>query len=823
MKYFLFCFLTLILFSACQKETKAPSELFSFIPPNTAIILKSDNLKELAETLNKNELIHTNQASPIYKRFHEQFKSLKHIKTFGKSLLCLNKVGRKQVAITILTEKEIEINLDSIKDKKVETFNYDSKEIKKFTLEANETFSTQLNNIYVYSSSKLVLENIIRIYENQLPQDPTLEKIYSAASKKHAVFIHQEEFNEIYDILFPNGNNNYLKNFSDWTVLDLDINKDEIHLNGVSSATIQDNRTLNLFQNIKPQTNELAAVVPNSALGYVAFTYDSFENLKSNLTDYRAKELAPLQNESFFNSIQEVGEVYFSDQTQAIILNSIDANISTEALLAYQDISSEFRGVSIYNFPDKENIFEAYQPLIKQKELTYYTVLDHYFIFAKQLKTLENIIASYQNRTVLENSEAFQNTKDELSDESSLLLVTINENFKKNLANRVEDNLKEPLLNLKVNDFKIGALQFIYDNNFAHVNAVMQKSKANHSPQQISQINSIKLPANLATRPQFVKNWKTKQMEIAAQDESNLLFVYKNNGELHWKKQLDSRIVGDIQQIDIYNNGRLQLIFATQNQIYILDRNGNQVNPFPLKFNNTITQELSVFDYDHNSDYRFVLTQNNQMSMLNKEGKKVNGFKFSTTDSELLQSPKHIRIGRKDYILVNEMNGTLHILNRTGDIRVPAKKDFNFSKNKWYLYKNLFTTTNINGELIQINESGKITTKDLKLTENHNFLANNTTLISFDENELIINGKKAHLDYGLYTSPQLIETNNKTYIAITDTQTSKVYLFNNNANLIEGFPVYGNSKVSIANMDNRGKLELCVKGEENSVLIYQLN
>ena len=86
-----------------------------------------------------------------------------------------------------------------------------------------------------------------------------------------------------------------------------------------------------------------------------------------------------------------------------------------------------------------------------------------------------------------------------------------------------------------------------------------------------------------------------------------------------------------------------------------------------------------------------------------------------------------------------------------------------------------------------------------------------------------INGKKANLDYGLYTSPQLIEANNTYYIAITDTQTSKVYLFDTNANLIEGFPVYGNSVVDIANMDNRGKLELVVKGEDNSVLIYQMN
>ena len=173
--------------------------------------------------------------------------------------------------------------------------------------------------------------------------------------------------------------------------------------------------------------------------------------------------------------------------------------------------------------------------------------------------------------------------------------------------------------------------------------------------------------------------------------------------------------------------------------------------------------------------------------------------------------------------MVSEANGNLHILSRTGETRVPTQKEFQFSNNKWYQYQNLFTTTNLKGELVQVNESGKNTKKDLKLTENHNLVANNTILVTFNENELSINGKIVNLDYGLYTEPQLIEINNKAYIAITDTQTSKVYVFDKDANLISGFPVYGNSQISLANMDNRGKLEFCVKGEDNSVLIYQMN
>ena len=822
MKKILLYFALIISFIACEEETKAPSELFSFIPPNTAVILKSDNLKDFTEAIAENDLLANNNKSKAYSVFKEPLQVLQYINLSKESLICFNKVGRKEIAVTLLTDEEPSIQLDSIANKKVETFKYDNSEIKKYTLEGIETFSTKLNNIFVYSSSKLVLENIIRIFDNQLPQDPTLEKIYQAASGDHSFFINHKEFNKIYPLFFPNGSSRFLANFSDWTVLDFEIDKDEIHWNGVSSATIQNQRLLNLFQGIEPQTNEVAEVVPNNALGFSSFSYDSFENLKANLTEFKSQDLAPLKNESLFNAVQEVGTIYFEEE-KAIVLNTIDATIAADALVAYQDVAEDFRGIEIFHFPDSDNLYEAYQPLIKQKSLKFYAQIDHFFVFANNLTTLENIIANYQNRTVLANYPAYLNTKDELSDEASLLFIGVNENLKEHLAHQVEADLSKDVQNLKLGDFKVSALQFIYDNNFAHVNALLQKSEAKNTAQSINQITSIKLPEAIANRPQFVKNWGTKEMEIAVQDETNVLYLYKNNGELHWKKQLDSRIVGDIQQIDIYNNGRLQHIFATQNQVYILDRNGNNVKPFPKKFNNTITQELSVFDYDNNSKYRFVTTQGNRVDMFTKEGKDVKGFKFSKTDSEILQAPKHIRIGRKDYILVSEANGNLHILSRTGETRVPTQKEFQFSNNKWYQYQNLFTTTNLKGELVQVNESGKNTKKDLKLTENHNLVANNTILVTFNENELSINGKIVNLDYGLYTEPQLIEINNKAYIAITDTQTSKVYVFDKDANLISGFPVYGNSQISLANMDNRGKLEFCVKGEDNSVLIYQMN
>ena len=123
------------------------------------------------------------------------------------------------------------------------------------------------------------------------------------------------------------------------------------------------------------------------------------------------------------------------------------------------------------------------------------------------------------------------------------------------------------------------------------------------------------------------------------------------DGKVTWKKKIDQPILGKISQIDIYKNGRLQLVFNTKNKIYVLDRNGNNVKQFPKTFNDAITQPMAVFDYDNNKNYRLLITQGNELLMYDKNGKKVNGFKYKKSSNDISSKPKHFRILNKDFIV----------------------------------------------------------------------------------------------------------------------------------------------------------------------------
>lgn len=160
-------------------------------------------------------------------------------------------------------------------------------------------------------------------------------------------------------------------------------------------------------------------------------------------------------------------------------------------------------------------------------------------------------------------------------------------------------------------------------------------------------------------------------------------------------------------------------------------------------------------------------------------------------------------------------------MSRQGNQRVKVNGDVNFSESNWYEYKGNFVSVNTEGELVKINENGNISKEKTEFEINPFLVATENVLVLQSENNLKINENLVTLDFGLYTKPQIFKIGGKTYIAITDTQAQKVFVFNQDANLLPGLPVYGTSAVDI-NQGQDNTLILGVKGEDNSAVLYSL-
>lgn len=810
--YLLTLFFLFSLLSCSNPKTKR-TELIDFAPENASIIVMTSNFESLKNTITNNDFLKKLSKSTNYKKLEHILENTSKVRPLDNILICFSKDVKDSLQFTVITKYYSGLlKTDSLKNYSEETLKYKNKIVLKSTLNNQPFYSTIIDSTFFASSSKEILDNVF-----------TKSKINTDLKKAYSTFNHNKtcsvivKSNSHFLNNFTNEESLQLKSFANYIAFDVEANQNEIILNGITKANDSLKSAINLFKNTIPQENQTQNITPSNSDGFMSFTFDNFKTIENNLLILNKKEKdSTYVSPSLFKDIIEVGVIY-QGKEQAIVLNSTD-NIATKDVLAgNENIIGSYREVDIFNFEDPLTFSKTFTPLISFNNANIYCVIDSFFVFADSIELLQNIIANYQNKTTLSERYYFKNIKEHLSDESSILYIytpsTLNKIINKNLE---ED------LDLKLDKYHTSAIQFIYDHNFAHVNGVIKKSKSSALVNSVSEEFSIKLDTDILNEPQFVTNHITQQKEIVVQDINNNLYLISNQGKIIWKKKLQGPVLGNINQIDIYKNGRLQLCFATPNRLYVIDRNGKDVAPFPGKFNDKITQPLSVFDYDKKKNYRLLVTQGKNLLMYDVRAKLVNGFIFKSANDNIISQPKHFRIGSKDY-LTFKTKSKLYILDRTGRSRVIPKTNASFSNQSVFLYGNQFTTTTIKGNLYSVKINGDVSLKNVDLSENHYLTTTSKTLVALNENKLTIKSKTTELDFGDYTEPYIFYINDKIYVTVTDKQSHKVYLFDSLSNMIPNFPVYGNSLIALDNIDGDKNLEFITKAENNSLILYQIN
>uniref|UniRef100_UPI004048BC11 ribonuclease HII n=1 Tax=Mariniflexile sp. TaxID=1979402 RepID=UPI004048BC11 len=810
MRIFGFSLLLLVVFS-CSNTQIERTNLIDYVPENTSIIIKTSNLEDLKSSISNSDFLDRFSKTNAYKSLESKLNNLALLKPNGDVLICFSADATDSLQYAIITKKTRHLfKTDSLKNYIEETLKYENQTLTKSTFNNNTFYSTVIDSTFIAASSKDVLDTVL----SHSNMNDELVKIYNATSNDKTFSVIIKADTPFIKSFFV-GESLNLKAFTSYMALDVDVKQDEIYFNGITKATDTTKRILHIFKKTIPQENQIQNITPFDSDGFMSFTFKNFKTIEGNLnTLYKKDSIVPLT--AVLDNIVEVGIVY-ENQNRAIVLNSIDVIATEDALIGEQTIMETYRGIDIFGFSDPDLFSKTFFPLIQFNKANIYCELDNFFVFSDNLELLQNIISNYQNKTTLSETEAFKKCMEKLSNASSILLVTNPSSLKTIINKNFNDDLGESFGN-----YAISALQFIYDSNFAHINGIIKKSKSIAVENSISEELNIKLSADILTNPQFVVNHITKEKEIVVQDVKNNLYLISNKGKILWKKQLEGTVLGTIEQMDIFKNGKLQLAFATPNKVYVIDRNGKDVAPFPGNFNDDITQPLAIFDYDRNKDYRLMVTQGKNLLVYDKNLKTVDGFDFNMADGTIITQPKHFRIHSKDYI-VFKTQSKFYILDRTGNTRLTPKTKNTYSDQPIFLYNDTFTTTTLNGNLVSINTNGTVSAKNLNLSEKHSIFASSKSLITQSDNKLAIKNNSVELDFGNYTQPELFYIKDKIYVATTDLQAKKVYIYDSQGVLLSGFPVYGNSPIALENIDKDSKLEFITKGEPNSILLYKLN
>ncbi|NNK88844.1 MAG: hypothetical protein HKO90_11215 [Flavobacteriaceae bacterium] len=773
------------LFYNCQLQEAPTTKIIDLVPEQADLVLAIYDLETTKTDLRANDLIDNMLGLPGQSTLE---LALENLNTTDTVLLCI-KTSVDTPELTIIARQD-----DSL-------FKYPSSDIAAFNLKTVDSF--------VIASTVSDLNNLRTVDSN-----PDLEQLIETSfqDKPFSILMRNNSANTFNKALtIPE-----VSDLSGPTILETQTNSERVLLNGLTYPSDSIPQILGIFANNVPQEHSIKNIVPNNADGYLSFTYNDFQDLSDRLIPLREAELDSLLNIELFQTLSEVGEVFFGRES-FVVTTSIDASATNEALRNQLEIESTFRNVNIYKFDQPDIFSQVFNPLIKADSITHYVRLDDHYVFGPNESVIQNVIVNHQNGTVIGRSAAYEACQSNLSDAASLSVVAKSERLKSMVREWFGSDIEQ----LPLNGYNLSAFQWIQDIGFTHFNGVIQKHRERATLDGISEEFTLTLEADLIMPPQFVINHRTKERDIVVQDVNNTLYLISNTGKILWKKKLIGNVLGKIKQLDLYRNGRLQLAFATPYRLYVIDRNGNHVGAFPMRFGDRITQPLSVFDYDNNRRYRFLVTQGKDLLMYDRNARFVRGFEYSGGNIIKTQ-PKHFRIGNKDYI-VFVAGKRMKILNRRGNVRVGFREQVEFSGNEIFLYRDTFMTTTANGQLIQVDQQGEIKKSDLKLTDDHRIFATAKTLVTLDENKLSIKQKNVELDFGQYTRPKIHYINDKIYVTATDLQSQKIYLFDSQAEPIPNFPVYGNSTIDLDNADSDRNLEFVTQGESNSIVMYKKN
>ncbi len=803
----------------CSDRENTALPLLNYVPENAFLIIKIENHEAFKTTIENNDFLSDLATSKTYKSILEKVQYLKYLSPKSESILALSETADKQFEFVYITDQTADlINLDSIQNKTVETIAFANSTFDQYTIEDLPFYSVVANQKAIISSSKTLLEKLDGKFTTQQPE--TLKKLYAIANddKPASIFINLNNSNSLIAAIAKENSKMMVSGFSDWISLDLKPNQKNLNLSGVSIANDSTWNYIDLFANTKPLPNFTASFAPSQADAILSYTFEDYTTFAKN-QELALRTVSPVDPP--LNSVEEIGLIYM-EGAKAILLNTYGAEGISEYLVSQNTGVIEYQGQEILELRDHDFLNSRFAPLVKDFKANFCVILKNAFVFSESQGILRSIIRSYKNDATFSKTAVFKTLNEEIAKESSILFVSNSKNVEKILKEDFSTDFSNDLKKVKLSEYGLAA-QSIADKNFYHTNIVIQKiKKETNSATGALHLFKVILDADIATNAQFVTNHNTGRKEVIVQDQNNVLYLISSTGKLLWKKQLGSLIQGEVKQVDIFKNGRLQLAFTTNNQFMILDRNGKEVEKFTQTYPGGNLNSLAVFDYDKQKNYRFVVTQGAQTFMYNSKAEIVKGFKYTKAEQPILAAPKHIVIGNKDFLVFKLKGGSLKLLNRVGDVRIRVNEKIDFSENEVFKYKNKFAVTDKKGVLHQIDLSGKLSKTNFNLSNDHGMAATDNTLVLMNDNILTIKGRKIELQLGVYTQPQIFYLYNKIYVSVTDLQNEKTYLFDSQAKPIKNFPVDGSSNIDLEDIDKNKNLELLVKENRNTVIVYKM-
>ena len=711
-----------------------------------------------------------------------------------------------------------------------------------------------------------------------------------------------EEMNEFGEEVKRNHYRNVrdFKRFSSWSELEAEFNDNDIYLNGITVANDSANHFLSVFYGQEPQRSGAGDILPANTSFYTSYSFSNKKHFFEKLEKYFALAGSFYKREDLIGKMERDLKIEFKNTFQSMVksemivavtdIPSETAQKTTFFILDVNGLSKTENLIDsmLLNYATRKNLllddFKSVYSLNEKKNFAiiefpfpsfpgvwlgkpFYTAQAKYAVFYKDFLVfcnttngLQNYLYNMEEGQRLSSDKRFDRSTTNINGKSNIssyfnmgrILNLSTDLLSTDLSKKLEKK-KSILRKLQAVNWQLGGGKEVYANEISLIfddGKPEEENKNENGSAPGTMIDAgdtqtawqCNIGSPLITKPIFTINHSDKEnREVVVQDKSNKLHQIGTDGKIRWSIDIGEPIMSEIFQIDYLANGKLQYLFSTKTKLFIVDRNGVNLEGFPVSFPAKATNGVNVLDYDNNRIYRyFVACDDKKVYAYDKGGKLMSGWVFEGTKSEVTTPILHFRIKGKDYIVFKDRY-RIYIQNRKGEPVAKTAAEFENSRNPLILSSGKtheIIATDTKGTIFNIDFDGNYTEKKVgKFDDEHFFTAddlngdNAMEYVFVDGKELTILDNNGTV---LFTQkfPNSIQNQPNIYrfgsklkkIGIVDTKANRIYLLDATGKPHSGFPLQGATEFSIGKTTQSAKnLSLIVGSKGGSVVCYGLD
>lgn len=817
-----------------------------FIPQSSIAVYESDECQNCSLPLDQSPLWRSLKTISLYGKDLDSIKSLLNASLSLSTQRYVSIHATKKDEFDLVFYGQLKSNSDSIfqiiNSRKIKLSHREFNKIRIYEALVGRTPVSfiLLDNIWAASLTPFLIEDVVRTAGESKPGFFTLQEGIKSLPPVKAdagnLYIRLDKGFEFYSLFFEKSSSLNYPHLAAFTTLDVRSEKDAIVLNGFTTDTTTSGFLLSALKNQDPIPFTLKAFISNrTALFQTVGISDGekfFDRLQALRNSHlRNDSLAYLSSKfkielrKLFKEIRgEIGmatvpTVRSRPAGKIMILTTTDrkrweADFSSLAETlsedsVFKEIYSEY---TIRQIPMPRLLEKMFYPFAENFRGQYYCIVRNTIMIAENLADLKLWLRDIDEDETWAKSTLHNRFLESTLLESSLSYYFDVSQMENILLPKAKPKWKQFLKAnpAVVQQLGLGSLQFSNLNNNFYTNIYLQ-NKATAIEE-----NKVQIITHLTSRAQkifSVKSHVNRRDEILVQDSLHNLSLVSTEGNVLWTVQLDTVVTSDISQIDFFGNGKLQYFFTTARKLYVIDRTGKNVEPFPAEtFSSTIT-EATALDYDNTRKYRFLIADaSNQLWMYDKEASSLDGWKPRHLSGNVVGKPRHHRIHGKDYIIALTDDASVHLFNRRGEsIKGFPVKMASRINGDYFIdvgerpSKSVIIVITDDGFRQEISLSGDVVSREplIKRSVRSRFrLISGENLSSFvilrsDESHCEIldeNGVVVISENAIGNAPVFVKyldiTSSKKYFLITDINQSLTYLYNGNGDQLQPMPVY---------------------------------